>query len=423
MLSLLLGGAPTSARVIVFLASAMALGCLLLGLLPWSRVGTAWRPARAEMEELARGHWDEETISRGREFRSNGYRLFFLRRSVVALLLVGTLVFGAHHGLRLFPGGSILGPTLALVVCSVAVSIVGIPFRLAALANLKAFGLSTQSVGLWFADYGKSLAIGVATTAIAAAVLFLLIQRFPRTWPLPATVASGLGGIVFAWLLPVFIAPLFNTFSPLEDEALARRVLALADEGGVPTRTVLVSDASRRTRAVNAYFSGFGPSRQIVLYDTLLESLTPDQTIAVVAHEIGHWRHSHIVKGISLGTLGVGVALVAAFVVFTAVSRQSAFGLSGWADPAAAPLLLLLLWIGGLVALPVENAVSRRMERQADTFALDLTDEPDTQIEVEIELAKRNLSDVVPPPFVETLLFTHPGQLERIALAQGHRKD
>ncbi|MFN0152197.1 MAG: M48 family metallopeptidase [bacterium] len=409
-----------------WLCGALALGLVVLGVLPWERAGSPWRPPHAEREAAARAHWDDDLIARGREYRSNGYALYFLRKGIVGLLLVATVAFGWSRALRRVPrAGTVLGSTIALVACLVALDIVNIPFGLASLANRKAFGLSTQSLGLWAADHVKGLGISIATAAIVGAALFALVRRFPRAWPLPATAAAGVGGAVYAWLMPIAIAPLFNTFTPLPDEALRARFLDLARRGGAEVKEVLVTDASRRTTSLNAYFSGFGPSRQIVVYDTLVETLTPAQAGLVVAHEVGHWRRSHIAKGIALGTIGVGLALLIAQRILSR-ARAGAGGIGGgpiaarerWSDPAIVPRLLLVYWALTFVALPIENAISRRFEREADEFAIALCRDPATHIEVEEAMARKNLADVVPPPFIEMLLFSHPATLDRIALAE-----
>lgn len=404
-------------------AGGLAVALLLLGLLPWGRSGTPWRPRQPAREQLARAHWDEETIARGREFRSRGYRYYFLGKGTVGLVLVAALAFGWHLGLRRLPGApGVGGSTLSLVVCTIGLSAILFPLRLAAFFNRRDFGLGTQSVPDWLIDYGKSLGLSVVTTALVGLVFFLLLTRAPRFWPLAGTAAAGVGGFLFAWVLPLLIAPLFNTFTPLRDPELRARFLDLAERGGVAAGEVFVADASRRTRSVNAYFCGFGPSRRIVVYDTLIESLSGDEAALVVAHEVGHWRLGHIVKGIGLGTLAAGFALLLLRWILAAVFRGAAFGLHGPSDAALPVLLLLLFWVGGLLALPVENAVSRRFETEADRFALELSADAETHVRVEEELARRNLADVVPPPLIETLLFTHPANLDRIALADDHAK-
>jgi STE24 endopeptidase len=424
--------AVATQRALVAIAGVMSALCLACGWLPWGREGTAWRPADSSREAAARAHWDEPTIARGRDFRSNGYSLFFLREGVQGALLIAAVAFGAHRMLRCVPfGGTIWAPALALAAGSVLIDVVSMPFGLASLANRRQYGLSTQSLSLWFLDFAKSLGISVVLTLVGGLILFWLVSRFPRWWPLLATIATGVCGVIVAWLVPIVIAPLFNTFTPLSDATLRDRFLDLARRGGVPAQEVLVTDASRRTLTVNAYFSGFGPSRRIVVYDTLVETLTPEQAGLVVAHEVGHWHHAHIAKGVLLGTLGAGLAFVLAKILFAGATaagasraaagvdagRSVSAGLDA-RDPAIAPIVLLFVWALFLIAMPIENAISRVFERQADEFAIDLSGDPATHIEVEETLARKNLADVVPPPMIEALLFTHPPVLDRIALGE-----
>jgi STE24 endopeptidase len=184
----------------------------------------------------------------------------------------------------------------------------------------------------------------------------------------------------------------------------------------VPVDELLVMDASRQGRHTNAYFSGFGPTRRIVLYDTLLATHTPDEVLSVLGHEIGHWRADHIAKGIALGTLG---ALVGFLALDLLLRRAASAGwLSNPADPAGLPMILLLSYLGSWLAMPVGNAVSRRFEREADAAALELAGRPEVFIEAEKRLARTNLANVAPTPLSVWLFASHPPVLDRIAMAE-----
>lgn len=410
-------GLPGAPFLVVMAVVASVI--LLLGYVPWSKPNTSWRPRSAEQISRAERHWDGETIVKGRDFRSGGYTRYFRRKGIVGLLLVAALAFGAHLALRRIPfGPGLAGTTLSILAVLLSLDVVALPFGLAGLAEARFYGISKQSVGFWLSDHYKGLAISLVISGIVAAVLLYLLHRFPRTWPVPATVLAGVGGVVMALIVPLVIDPIFNKFTPLDDVALKTRFLELARQGGVPAREVLISDASRRTTAVNAYFTGFGPTRRIVIYDTLVESLTPDEASLVVAHEVGHWSRGHIVKGVLLGVLGIGVALLFARFFLAVVFRNHWFGIQGALDPAVAPLLILLYWGGSFLSLPIENAISRRMETEADLFALDLTGNVEAHIATEVALGRKNLSDLLPPPFIEMLFFSHPSPLDRIALAE-----
>jgi STE24 endopeptidase len=392
---------------------------LLLGYVPWSREGPPWRPKNIEASRNAERLWDTTTLVKGRVFRSNGYARYFRRKGLVGLILIAVLASGLHTAFRrLPPGPGVIGATLAVLVTFVLLDCVAVPFGLAALSDARAYGISKQSVPFWLADHYKGLGVSLVVSGLVVAALLFVVHRFPRTWPVWATLLFALGTVIMTLIVPLVIDPIFNKFTPLESGDLKDRFLTLAARAGVPAREVLISDASRRTTAVNAYFTGFGPTRRIVVYDTLVESLKPDEAGLVVAHEAGHWSLNHIVKGILYAVLGTGVALLLGRFFIAWVFRRGAFGIQGVLDPAIAPLLLLLYWFGTFVSLPIENAISRTMEREADQFALDLTGDAEAQVRTEVAIVAKNLDDVMPPPVVETLLYTHPPSIERVAQAE-----
>jgi STE24 endopeptidase len=227
--------------------------------------------------------------------------------------------------------------------------------------------------------------------------------------------------VFFAFLHPLLIAPLFNRFVPLretEHAALLPRVLEMAREAGLPARDVLVMDASRQGRFTNAYFSGFGPSRRIVLYDTLLLRHTPDETLSILAHEIGHWQKDHIAKGMALGVLGAALGFFVLARLLEWATGRPPFLLRSAADPAGWPLVLLLSLLGGWIERPVGAAISRRFERQADAASLGLFGRPEVFIEAEKRLARDNVSDLAPSDPDVWLFWSHPPAVERIAMAE-----
>jgi STE24 endopeptidase len=266
------------------------------------------------------------------------------------------------------------------------------------------WGFSTQSGWGWLADRLKSLAVTLVLTSGAVLGLAGLAQWLPRAWPLVAAPAAAVLVLVVGFAAPLVLEPLFNRFSPLRDEELADRLRALARRAGVPVRDVLVADASRRTRKVNAYVSGLGATRRVVLFDTLLGEADPRQVELVVAHELGHRRARHVAKGTLIGMLG---AVLVVIVLWALVSHPG--------DLRNAPLVLLVAEALELVGLPVAAAVSRRWEREADRFSLDVTRDPEAFETAHRELATANLSDLDPPRPVYALLFTHPTPPERIA--------
>ncbi len=280
------------------------------------------------------------------------------------------------------------------------------------------YGLSTRSWGLWTRDVAVSTAIDAALTALGLVALVWLARRASRAWWALASAGAAVLVVVGSFLWPVVIEPAFNSFEPMPAGQLRSDLLALAEENGTPVQDVLVSDASRRTTTLNAYVSGFGASRRIVVYDTVLERLPDDQIESIAAHELGHVAADDVLTGTLLGALGGagGVALLGWALTSPRLLRRA--GARGPADPAVVPLALLLVAVGTLVALPVQNLVSRQIEARADVAALDLTRDPEAFIAMQRGLAESNLSDPDPPGAWRWFFGSHPTTAERIALAE-----
>ena len=218
--------------------------------------------------------------------------------------------------------------------------------------------------------------------------------------------------LLLSFVAPVVLEPLFNRFRPLADEALAAELRSLAERAGVPVRDVLVADASRRTAKVNAYVSGLGRTRRVVLFDTLLEAADRRAVRVVVAHELGHRRDRHPAKLTALAMAGAAAAVAA---IWAALGTRVG-------SPATLPEVLLLVTGLELAGLPAGSALSRRWERDADRASLDLSEDPDAFARAHLELARRNLSDLAPPRLAYLLLFSHPTPPERLALGAAWRE-
>jgi STE24 endopeptidase len=273
------------------------------------------------------------------------------------------------------------------------------------------WGFSTQTAGAWLADRAKGLAVSVVLAAAAWSAAVALARALPGWWALPAGVALALAVLLLSFVAPVVLEPIFNRFRPLEDETLADRLRLLSERAGVPVREVLVADASRRTTKVNAYVSGIGRTRRVVLFDTLLQAADPGAVQVVVAHELGHRRDGHVAKLTLLAMAGAAVAVV---VLWALLGTRMG-------DPRTLPEALLLLLALELVGLAPGALLSRRFERAADRCSLDLTEEPSAFARAHLELARRNLSDLEPPRLVYLLLFSHPTPPERLALGRAWR--
>lgn len=386
-------------------------------------VGRTRLPSSRRRAEAA-AFFGPEQVELARRYHRPLY-LVLLANTALEAALLAALAFG-EAGDRLHEpvagwawwGRGLAFPSL-VVACAWAIRLpAGLVFGH---VRERRWGFSTQTARGWLADRLKGLAVRLALTVPLLLGLVALARWLPRWWPLPAAAGAALAVLVVGFLAPVVLEPLFNRFQPVGDEELAAELRALAERAGTSVRDVLVADASRRTRRLNAYVSGLGRTQRVVLYDTLLERAPRAQARLVVAHELGHRREAHVLKGTLLGMAGA-----AAFVgVLWALARWdallSAAGGTGPADPRIAPFVLLLALALELVVAPAGAALGRRWEREADRASLELTRNPDVFEEAHRELALANLSDLDPPRLAYLFLFAHPTQPERIAFGRRWR--
>ena len=284
------------------------------------------------------------------------------------------------------------------------------------------YGLSTSSWGLWARDVATNTGIDAAISAVVVLLLVWLVRRAPRTWWAWAAGAAAVLVVIGSFLYPLVIEPAFNRFEPMPASQLRTDLFALAERSGTPVQEVLVADASRRTTALNAYVSGFGSSRRIVVYDNLLDQLPDDQIESIAAHELGHVAADDVLVGTLIGALGAaaGVAFLGWLLQLTPLLRRA--GAESPGDPAVVGLVLFLIAVGTLVSTPVQNVYSRHIEARADRHALDLTRDPDAFIAVQERLGTANLNDPDPPAVWQWFYGSHPTAAQRVAFAQDWAK-
>ena len=402
----------------IVLVGALAFVALFL-------VTTFAPPTRAE----AAKYFTSDQIERGLEF-SLQRRLLYWTGAGLHLAVFALIVFsGFARKLASFfsRGGSPWLLTVLLVgcFCFLVEEAIALPIGLARLELLRAWDLTTRPVAGWLRDHALGLSVSAVLGVVTLLGLYLLIRFFPRTWWALATVGFMLLTMGYIFILPVLISPLFNTFTPLTETRwsdLQDPVEELAKRAGVPVKEILVVDASRQGSHTNAYFTGFGSTQRIVLYDNLLKKHTREEVESILAHEMGHWQHNHIVKGTALGAL----AALAGFFLLARILRWAVnrppFQLSAPFDPAGVPLVLLLVTVGEWLGTPVAYAISRHFERQADMVSLNLTGRPDVFIAADKKLARDNISNVAPPLVSVWFFNTHPPAVERIQMAEQWEK-
>jgi Zn-dependent protease with chaperone function len=273
------------------------------------------------------------------------------------------------------------------------------------------YGLSHQGYAGWLRDQAVSLLVMAVLVAIAVAVLMALAIWLGRSWWIAGGPALALAGTVLILAYPLVVQPLFNDFRPLPDRELAAKIEQLAREEGVTVKSVEVSDASRQTTAPNAYVAGIGPTRRVVLFDTLLDGrFTEPEILSVAAHELGHVGRRHLWKGLGWFAL---IVVPCTFIVAQVTERRG-----GLSEPAAVPLGLAVAFALFVLTLPLSNVVSRRYEAEADWIALRTTEDPAAFIGVEQEFVRSGLTDPTPPSLYSFWFATHPSPLERIAMAE-----
>ncbi|MFI6596947.1 M48 family metallopeptidase [Nonomuraea sp. NPDC050536] len=334
----------------------------------------------------------------------------------LTIVFAGVLVatpFGARLLARL-RGPRWVRIVLGVLVLTAIVELLRWPLGMWFETILRQYGLSTQNWASWTGDRLKGIAISVVILSVMLIVLMALARRLRRWW-IPAAIGAALFTVVASFVYPVVVEPLFNDFRPLPSGPLRTKLLGMATRADVPVEDVLVADASKRTRALNAYVSGFGATRRIVVYDTLLQAPEKDIEL-VVAHELGHAEHQDVIYGTLVGALTAAFGAGLLFVVFPLVRRRG--GVASIADPRAVGVVIGLMSLATVLSGPGENLVSRHVEASADAFALDLTRDPATFVSMQKRLAVANISDLTPNVVEYVLYASHPTAPQRIAMAR-----
>ena len=319
-------------------------------------------------------------------------------------------------------GESVWAMAAFLFTVGITLSLPGLPFDWYAQFRLEErFGFNTTTLGTWLLDRVKGLLLAVLLGYPLLVLVLKVIVWAGANWWLWAWAVVVAFQLLLMLIAPALIMPLFNKFTPLADGPLRERLFALARRTGFPTRSIDVMDGSKRSRHSNAFFTGFGRFRKIVLFDTLIAQLTEPELEAVLAHEIGHYRKRHIVKLLVVSVLG----LLGAFAAIAWLARQEwfyrAFGFApqpSFTPAALVPALLLFALLAGTVTFwitPLMNLWSRRFEYEADAYAREVMGAAPPLIGALRKLNEKNLSNLTPHPLYSGFYYSHPTLLEREA--------
>ena len=393
--------------------AAVAVGVATLALRP--------REGQIEPAEVESGaYFSDDEVDRAREFR-RPQRVIALTNIALSGAVLALVALRPPRRARdaLARGRPYRTAAAAGAALTVVIGLVTLPLSAVAHERARDVGLATQGWADWLADVGKSEAIGAVFAAFGAMLLLALVRRFPRRWWIGGAVAVVVISAAFAYVSPIVLDPIFNKFEALPQGQLRSDVVRLAEESGVDVGEVYRMDASRRTTGVNAYVTGVGHTKRVVLYDNLIDRFERDQINSIVAHELGHVRHRDVPRGLLWILI---VAPGAAFLIQRLSERmarpEAHLGEGrGQATALAVPAVALAF---GLVSFGVQiasNSMSRSVERSADAYSLNLTGDPAAFIAVERKLTTDNVGDPDPPWILQMLFGTHPTTVDRIGAA------
>ena len=371
------------------------------------------------LPDAFRDIYDEEEYHRSQEYTRAKSRLGLVSDTAGLLILLIFWFAGGFEFVDQWARGFGLGPVVTGVIflftLLLAQSIIGIPASIYSTFVLeRRFGFNRTTPATFVLDRVKGLVLGVIIGGpLLALVLAFFIHAGPLAW-LYCWIAVVTVTLVIQYVAPTWIMPLFNKFEPLDDGELKDTVLRYADSAGFPLKNVFRMDGSKRSSKANAFFTGFGRNKRVVLFDTLIEQHTTDEIVSIVAHEVGHYRKGHIKQGVAISILHSGLMLFLLSLVLTSPALFEAFFVS---QPSVHAGLVFF----GLLFSPVEtvvsialNALSRRNEFEADEFAMSTTESSEALSTALKKLSSTNLSNLTPHPFYVRLYYSHPPLKERV---------
>ncbi|MGH3030353.1 MAG: M48 family metallopeptidase [Gaiellaceae bacterium] len=392
-------------------AAVLALGAV------WVVSGTClWRtdvPRGVELPRLdAQDYFPADALERIGDFRRVS-RILFLASLALEIAVLAVLVWKAGwlaERLAELGRGRIRTGVLVGITVALALWLAVLPLAAASHWWRRRYGLSEQGYVGWLRDAAVSLGVQAVLVGIAVAGAMWLAGKLGAQWWLAGAPALVAVAVLFVLVQPLVVQPLFNRFEPLADRELAGRITELAESQGVEVEKVLVADASRRTTTANAYVAGIGPTKRVVLYDTMLDGrFTEGEILSVSAHELAHVGRSHLWKGLAWFAL---LAVPGVFLLAWVTGRHGGLG-----EPRLVPLGLAVAFAFVLLTQPFQNLLSRRYEAEADWLAVSATRDPESAIGLERRFVLTSLGDPDPPAWVTYWLGTHPPALERIAMA------
>jgi STE24 endopeptidase len=333
--------------------------------------------------------------------------------------LFGGLLGGYDRWIASTTGSFISAGLLFVLVLVAAETLIDIPFSLYRNFRIEnRYGFNAMTLKLWSVDLIKALGISLVLGMLVTAAALSIVQASPSWWWLWVWVFLLVFGIFMMYISPYVIEPLFFKFEPVKAEGLERNIRQLMERAGLKVSRVFQVDASRRSRHSNAYFTGIGRVKRIVLFDTLIEQMTQDELLAVLAHEVGHWKKRHVLKRMVLTEASAFLGLFAASCLLGWEGLPQMIGLENASFYAR---VVIVGFLGSLALFPLTplfSYLSRKDEHEADRFAAELTGRPDAMASALVKLSRENLSNLHPHPLYAKFYYSHPPVVERIRALQ-----
>ncbi|OHE56789.1 MAG: peptidase M48 [Thermodesulfovibrio sp. RBG_19FT_COMBO_41_18] len=365
------------------------------------------------------GKIDENLLKKTQEYEEEKTRFSFIS-SIFGNVITIIFIFGGllniyNSWIASLNWPFILTGILFLLILSYASTFLSTPFSLYSTFKIEnKYGFNTTTPKLWLTDFLKSILVSTILMGIVALVGLWLIQSSPNYWWIWVWGFFLIFSLFMIYISPYVIEPLFNKFTPIEEEGIEDKIKKLMQKVNLKVSRVFKMDASKRSRHTNAYFTGIGRVKRIILYDTLLEKMNHDEILSVLAHEAGHWKKKHVLKMIIVLEL---ISLIGIYISFRILQTDLLTALFQIKQGTFFAKVIILGFIGGIISfpfIPLSNYVSRRFEREADRFACELTGNSESMASALIKLSKDNLSNLHPHPFYAAFYYSHPPVVQRI---------
>ncbi len=344
-----------------------------------------------------------------------GFKSSLFNTTVTALFIFGGVLNLYNSWVASLHMPFIVSGVLFFLVLNYANSLLSVPFSLYRTFKIEnRHGFNTMTQKLWVKDFLKSIMLSTVIISVLVSGGLWIVESSPDSWWLLVWLFFLLFSLFMMYVSPYVIEPLFNTFSPIEDQDLVERIRRLLIKIGITVSRVFRMDASRRSRHTNAYFSGIGRVKRIILYDTLLDTMNQDEILAVLAHEAGHWKRKHILKTIVATEVLSFFILYGVFLLCRTDFLTDSFLIEHETFLAK---MVLIGFLGGIISLPfapLSSSVSRWFEREADRFAFSLTGNKSSMISALVKLSMDNLSNFHPHPLYAAFYYSHPPMIRRI---------